>query len=70
MANSNAQLRRVVVNDQYTYETTLDVKVGDEVTLPVPFPLRIVKGPTWKGTVTSLSSDYKGSCERIIAKVG
>jgi hypothetical protein len=58
---------KVLVNGQYTYETDLDVQVGDDVILPTPSFLRDVKGPTWEGRVTSLNSDYTGWCERIIS---
>ena len=50
----------------YTYETDLPVKVGDEVLLPTADFLRDVLGNTWKGTVTSLESDYDGPCRWII----
>ncbi len=57
---------RVVVNG-YTYETDKIVAVGDRVLLPTAEWLRDVKGPTWEGTFTSLQSDYKGPCVRILA---
>lgn len=56
---------RVLVNDKYTYETDLDLKIGDEVLCPTPSFLRDVKSPTWEGTVTALNSDYTGYCEKI-----
>lgn len=51
---------------RYTFETDLPVKVGDTVVLPTPAYLRDVKGPTWTGKVTSLTSDYSGDCAKII----
>jgi len=61
--------KRVVVNHSHTYETNLDLKVGDTVTLPTPSWLRDVKPPTWEGEVTSLESTYDGACAKIINKV-
>lgn len=58
-------MQRVKVGN-YTYETELPVKVGDKVLLPTPYWLRDVKGPTWEGKVTQLTSDYTGPCVRII----
>ena len=60
------QPKRVVVNG-YTYETFFRVKVGTRVLLPTVYWLRDVKGLTWEGTVSSLTSDYTGRCESIIA---
>lgn len=54
----------------YTYETDLKLKVGDQVILPTAYYLRDVKGPTWVGTVTAINSDYTGPCEKVIAKKG
>lgn len=58
-----------VVVGNYTYETDLNLKVGDTVLLPTPYWLQDVKGPTWEGKVTSLDSNYTGPCVRIIKKV-
>jgi hypothetical protein len=60
-------MKRVMVGN-YTYETDLNLKVGDEVILPTPDFLRDVKGPTYKGKVTSLTSTYEGPCIKIIRK--
>ena len=59
-----------VVVDGYTYETSEKVKIGDRVLLPTADFLRDVKGPTWEGTVRSLTSDYDGPCKRIIKVLG
>lgn len=61
-------LKRVVVSG-YTYETDLDLKVGDRVLLPTPDFLMDVRGPTWEGTVSSLTSTYDGPCRRIIRRL-
>lgn len=60
------QVSRVVVNNNYTYETSENVKVGDRVLLPTPYWLADVQGPTWEGVVTSLKSEYTGDCISII----
>lgn len=60
-------MKRVMVGD-YTYETDLDLKVGDEVVIPTPDFLRDVKGPTFKGKITSLTSTYNGSCIKILRR--
>ena len=53
-------MRRIVVEGRYTYETALDVDVGDEVILPD-------RGiGQWIGTVTALTSDHRGTCRRVI----
>jgi hypothetical protein len=58
------RFRRVVVEGRYTYETDLDLKLGDRVLLPGS-----AKGGNWKGTVTALTSKYSGPCSRIVRKV-
>ena len=58
-------MKKVVV-EGYTYETDLDVKVGDVVELPSAYWLRDVLGDTWEGVVNSLESNYDGVCSRII----
>jgi len=63
------QLRRVVVNDKYTYETDLELQVGDKVLLPVPEQKVPERGSTWEGEVTALESEYTGPCKRIVGKV-
>jgi len=64
----STKLLRVVVG-RYTYETDLDLKIGDRVLLPTVEWLARVQGPTWEGVVTALESDYDGPCKRIIAKI-
>lgn len=59
---------RVIVNHQYAYETNLILKVGDKVVLPTPSWLLDVQEKEWIGTVTSLKSDYTGSCVEILRK--
>jgi hypothetical protein len=61
-------MKRVKVG-RYTYETDLPVKVGDVVLLPTPDRLLSVKGPTWEGTIASLTSDYTGPCSRVLRVV-
>lgn len=58
---------KIVIDNKYTYETDLPVKVGDTAVLPTADFLRDVKGPTFEGTVTSLNSTYAGSCSKVIS---
>jgi cell shape-determining protein MreC len=60
---------KVQINHQYTYETDLDLKIGDKVRYPTASHLQDVFGYTQIGTVTSLTSDYNGYCVKIIEKV-
>lgn len=57
---------RIEIDNKHTYETNLEVKVGDNVLLPTADFLRDVKGPTYVGTVTSLTSSYTGACRNVI----
>ncbi len=59
-------MKRIIVNHQYTYKTDKNVKIGSVVVLPTPSWLRDVKGNTWTGKVTSLTSDYTGHCEEVV----
>jgi hypothetical protein len=59
-------MTRIVVKNQYTYETDLPVKVGDIVLLPTAAWMRSITGDTWSAKVTALTSDYKGPCQRVI----
>lgn len=52
-------MRKIVVDGRDTFETALDVEVGDEVILPDSGTGR------WIGTVTALTSDYRGACRRV-----
>ena len=50
-----------------TYETDLDLEVGDQVVLPrFPWQMRWDEFPI--GTVVALESDYDGPCRSIISK--
>jgi hypothetical protein len=60
------KMKRVIINSQYTYETDLDISIGDSVLLPTASWLVDALGDTWEGEVTSLESDYDGWCARII----
>jgi hypothetical protein len=62
-------MKKIVVNG-YTYETDLDLKIGDRVILPTAAWLRDVKGPTWVGVVEALESDYAGPCARVLGVPG
>lgn len=57
-------IKRIVVNNRYTYETDLDVKVGDLVEVP-----GTGDGSHWAGRVTSLDSAYLGECKKVIGIV-
>ena len=59
-------MKKVVVNGKYTYETDIDVQIGDIVLLPSAGWLD--KQP-WQGTITALNSTYTGECRKIIAIV-
>lgn len=56
-------MARVIVDEIYTYETELEVEVGDEVLLPAGW------SGEWVGTVTATSSEYSGPCKRIVRVV-
>jgi len=55
-----------IVVKGYTYETDLDVNVGDIVELPTAYWLRDILGDTWEGVVQSLEGKYDGYCEKVI----
>ncbi len=55
-------MRRVVV-EGWTYETDLDVEIGDRVLLPDSGT------GEWIGTVTSLESSYDGPARRVTGLV-
>jgi hypothetical protein len=61
-------MKRIIVNG-YTYETDLDVNIGDVVEFPTADWLRDVYGYSQEGVVTALESDYKGECVRILSLV-
>lgn len=56
--------KRVVVDNKWTYATTLPVKVGDKVVLPGAgwYP---GSNEDWEGIVTSTRSDYDGPVRYI-----
>jgi hypothetical protein len=60
---------KVVINHNLTYETDLDLSIGDTVVLPTASYLRDVQGDTFEGKVTALESDYDGYCVKVIRKV-
>jgi ribosome assembly protein YihI (activator of Der GTPase) len=55
---------RVVVDGRYTYETDLELEVGDQVLLPASG-----LGGQWVARVTALSSEYSGPCKRLVGLV-
>ena len=60
----NTDLKKIKVNDQWTYLTGKhNVKVGDKVILP-PTPYSV--GETWEGVVTAIGSSYTGPCKTIL----
>jgi hypothetical protein len=61
-------MKKVIVNNNYTYETNLELKIGDKVVLPTPSYLRDTLENTWIGTVTALESEYDGYCYKVIRK--
>lgn len=63
------EIKKVIVNRKYTYETDLDLSIGDTVEIPTASWLVDAIGYTWEGEVTSLGSDYDGYCEEVIRKV-
>jgi hypothetical protein len=54
---------KILVDNKLTYECNEKVKVGDKVLLPAPW---FMGGSTYIGNVTSLKSDYEGSCISVI----
>lgn len=60
--------RRVVVDNRYTYETNLPVKIGSKVLLPPsPWAHEFYGDDPWEGVVTSFISEYTGECSTIIS---
>jgi hypothetical protein len=60
-------MKRIIINHKYTYETDLEVKVGDTVVLPSPRKsLAEGKVSAWRGSVTALTSLYDGPCKKVI----
>jgi len=55
---------KIKINDNYTYETDEQARVGDTAILPSP---SWMPGPsTWEGKVTATKSDYDGHCAKAI----
>jgi len=56
---------RIIVNNQYTYETDYPCNVGDTVICPGG------RNPNakWEGTVTALESTYTGPCKKILGVI-
>ena len=61
--------KRVVIDGQWTYETTEEVHLGDRVVLPSGRKSSLKGQAVWEGTVTSLQSAYTGPCKQIIRVV-
>jgi len=62
-------MKRIIINNQYTYETDLkNIRKGTALLLPTPHWLTDVLGATWVGKVTSLSSNYDGPCSKVIGR--
>jgi len=59
-------LKKIQVNNKYTYMCDKPVRIGSEVKLPTPYWMREFKDDTWIGKVTDLKSDYDGVCESVI----
>ena len=55
-------VKRIVIDDKWTYLTDLKVRKGTRVLLP-PFPWSQYP---WVGKVTSLISDYDGDCKWVM----
>ena len=56
---------RIIVNNQYTYETDYPCNIGDTVICPGG------RNPNakWEGTVTALESTYTGPCKKILGLI-
>lgn len=52
----------VVVNGRYTFDTELELKIGDEVVCEAQ------DGRRWIGVITALESDFKGNTRTIVGK--
>lgn len=50
----------------YAYDCSYDVKVGDKVLVSVSSTFADIFGPVREVTVTSLTSEYDGYCERVL----
>lgn len=54
---------RIIVDHKLTYDCSYDVQVGDTVVVPAPW---FLEGPTTKGKVTKIGSDYDGYVVSVI----
>jgi len=59
-------VKKIQVNNKYTYICDKPVRIGSEVKLPTPHWMREFQDDTWIGKVTDLKSDYDGVCESVI----
>ena len=55
-----------IVVKGYTYETDQEAQVGDIAVLPTAQYLRAIKGDTWEGEITDISSEYDGYCVKAL----
>ena len=55
---------KIIVDNKLTYECEYPVKVGDTVVVPAPW---FLEGPTTKGKVTEIGSDYDGYTLKVIS---
>ncbi len=54
---------KIIVDNKLTYNCDFEVKVGDTVVIPAPW---FLEGPTTRGTVTKIGSDYNGYVVNVI----
>jgi hypothetical protein len=59
----------IIEADGYAYWCGYDVKVGDTVRVSISRIWGQVFGGAPERTVTSLTSDYDGPCERVISVI-
>jgi hypothetical protein len=55
-----------VIVGGYTYLTNEKAEIGDTAVLPSPPWLVDVRGSTWKGEITAITSEYNGPCKTVI----
>jgi hypothetical protein len=60
-------MKKIIINNKYTFLCDFKVRKGQTVVLPTPSWLRSVQGSTWLGKVTATKSDYTGYCEKAIS---
>ena len=54
---------KIIVDHKLTYNCDFEVSVGDTVVVPAPW---FLEGPTTKGKVTQIGSDYSGYTLSVI----